>query len=198
MSTKEKQPRSKSSPVTGPIPYLISTSAKEHIEWLKKVFHAKVTGLHWTDAKGSPMLVPTEEAKPEEGWQVMHASLEINGGALYLSDHIQSSGYPEHFVTPADVRENKGRGIMMHLECGDEVDAVWKRAMAEKAASRMELAQQFWGARYGVFVDPYGVEWAVSRSDPDGNASKKAKVEEGEVEVEKEEEDKAHATNGSQ
>lgn len=194
MSTEEKKSRGRPCSVTPPIPYLISSDAVKHVEWLKKVFHAKVTGMHWTDAKGSPMMVPTEEAKPEEGWQVMHASLEIHGGPLYLSDQIQTAGMPQHFVTPADVPKDKGRGIMLHVECGDEVDAIWKRGLAENAVARMEIADQFWGARYGVFVDPFGIEWAVSRSDPEAAPSKKAKA--GDAEGEKKE-DNVQDVNGA-
>lgn len=167
--------RSEPSMVHGAIPYLISSDAQKHMEWMKEVFLAEVTSIHWTDAEGSPLMKETKDAKPEEGWQVMHAEVLINNGPVYLSDHIQSSGYPELAVTPAEVPEGKGRGVMFHLDLGDKVDEVWQRALKAKARVRVDLAVQFWGAKYGVFVDPFGYEWSVSKSESSEKNGKKAK-----------------------
>jgi len=51
--------------------------------------------------------------------------------------------------------------VTIHLELPD-VDAGWKQAVAAGATVEMELADQFWGARYGALSDPFGHRWSLA------------------------------------
>ena len=42
-----------------------------------------------------------------------------------------------------------------------DADAAWKRALDAGAEVRFELADQFWGDRYGQVKDPYGFIWSI-------------------------------------
>ena len=42
-----------------------------------------------------------------------------------------------------------------------DADAAWNRAVEAGATVRMELADQFWGDRYGQVEDPFGHRWSI-------------------------------------
>ena len=45
--------------------------------------------------------------------------------------------------------------------CVENVDELFDRAIAAGAKVTLPLANQFWGARYGQMVDPFGHSWAL-------------------------------------
>jgi uncharacterized glyoxalase superfamily protein PhnB len=49
----------------------------------------------------------------------------------------------------------------MHLQVAD-ADAMFKQAIDAGATVRMPIADQFWGDRYGVLIDPFGHSWSVA------------------------------------
>ena len=48
----------------------------------------------------------------------------------------------------------------MHLQVSDP-DAWWNRSLEAGATVVMELADQFWGDRYGQLRDPFGHVWSI-------------------------------------
>jgi PhnB protein len=89
---------------------------------------------------------------PDE--RVMHADLVLpNGGVFFLNDD-----FPEH--GPSRAPGTAPSPVTIHLELND-VDAVWQQALAAGATVEMPLADQFWGARYGVLRDPFGHRWSL-------------------------------------
>ena len=42
------------------------------------------------------------------------------------------------------------------------MDAVWRKALENGATVCSELKVQFWGDKYGTFLDPMGFQWAVA------------------------------------
>ena len=88
--------------------------------------------------------------------RVLHADLHLpNGGVFFLCDDFPERGgsrTPQAFG---------GTPVTIHLEFPD-VDAVWHRAVAAGAKVEMDLADQFWGARYGVLTDPFGYRWSLA------------------------------------
>lgn len=96
-----------------------------------------------------------EEAQrmPAEGSdKLMHAHLYINGSSLLMSDDFPEFMGGKEASAPASVT--------MHLEV-DDADRWWKRAVAAGATVKMELADQFWGDRYGQLLDPFGHSWSI-------------------------------------
>jgi PhnB protein len=87
----------------------------------------------------------------EDGKRIMHAHLKINGGSLMLNDE-----FPEFMSAPA----TPPGSLVLHLQVPD-ADAAWKRAIDAGAEVRFELADQFWGDRYGQVQDPFGFTWSV-------------------------------------
>lgn len=140
----------------GPVPYLITPGeCTKHVEWLKTVFDAEVKGIHHTD-----------DTKKE----IMHCWLQLNGGPLYLADQccmisekLEEGELPK---TAEGVKVPIGMTspIFTHLQYPTEaaVDAVWRKALDNGATVRSELKEQFWGDKYGTFLDPMGFQWAVA------------------------------------
>jgi uncharacterized glyoxalase superfamily protein PhnB len=54
-----------------------------------------------------------------------------------------------------------GSPVTVHLIV-DDADAWFDRAVAAGATPAMPVADQFWGDRYGVLIDPFGHAWAVA------------------------------------
>jgi PhnB protein len=53
-----------------------------------------------------------------------------------------------------------GSPVTVHLSVTD-ADATFARAAAAGATALMPVSEMFWGARYGVFKDPFGHSWSV-------------------------------------
>ena len=108
--------------------------AAEAIDFYKRAFGAEELMRH-----------PTEDGR------LMHASLKINGGYLMLHDD-----FPEHMGGPSQ----PAASFVLHLSVPD-ADTAWRRALDAGADVRFELADQFWGDRYGQVQDPFGFIWSI-------------------------------------
>lgn len=126
-----------SAAMTGVVPHLTirDNRAAEAIDFYTRAFGAAESGRHLA----------------EDGKRVMHAHLEVNGGALMLNDD-----FPEMTgeASPAP------SGVGLHLDVPD-ADAAWERALAAGASVRFPLDNQFWGQRYGQVTDPFGHIWSI-------------------------------------
>lgn len=121
---------------TGVIPYIVSPDCEKHVEWLKNVFGGELKEIYRTDDN-----------------KVMHCSVVINKGYVYLADRGCSK---------EQSRQVQGDpcGFLCHLNVPDP-NLVWEKAMSNGATTVMELKMQFWGGFWGSFRDPFGYEWAV-------------------------------------
>jgi PhnB protein len=109
--------------------------AADAIDFYKKAFTAEEAARHMAD----------------DGKRILHAHLKINGGSLMLNDE-----FPEFMSAPA----TPPGSLVLHLQVPD-ADAAWKRAVDAGAEVRFELADQFWGDRYGQVQDPFGFTWSI-------------------------------------
>ncbi|MGA2167597.1 MAG: VOC family protein [Terracidiphilus sp.] len=136
------------------IPYIVVSNATAAIDFYKAAFGAVELARH---------------AAPNSN-KLMHASLNINGGVLMMSDDFSASmGKPSQ--TPEALG---GSPVTFHLQVAD-ADAVWAQALAAGAEVTMPLADQFWGDRYGQLRDPFGHLWSIGQSK---NKLTKEEVEE--------------------
>jgi PhnB protein len=86
--------------------------------------------------------------------KVMHAELLIGDSRLFVNEE-----FPEHGVLPPLALG--GTAVTLHLYVAD-VDAVATRAIAAGATVALPVADQPWGDRYGILVDPFGHRWSVA------------------------------------
>ena len=123
------------------VPYLTVSDGKGAIAFYKKGLAAKEV-----------MRMPADDGK-----RLMHAQLEINGHAVYLSDD-----FPEHAGGNSRTPERFGGtavGMFIQLKAPKEVDQWIARAAKAGAKVVMPATDQFWGDRFGVISDPYGHSW---------------------------------------
>lgn len=121
----------------GVYPYLTVTGGKAALEFYARAFGA------------------TEEyrAYGEDGERIMHARFRVNGGAILMSDDFPEFRGGGEAPAPS--------GVSIHIEVED-ADAWWKRAVDAGAIVTMELADQFWGDRFGQLKDPFGHNWSIA------------------------------------
>jgi PhnB protein len=87
--------------------------------------------------------------------RLMHGQLQINGGALMLTDMGCEDGA-------------EGGVGNMHMQLVVEDGRFWwDRALAAGCTVAMPYERQFWGDDWGMLVDPFGIRWAVLRPGPD-------------------------------
>lgn len=120
------------------IPHLICRDAAAAIDFYTRAFGA------------------TEEIRlPGPDGRLIHACISLGGTRIFLADEMAQVGNhsPQHYG---------GTPVSLHLVVTD-ADAAADRAAKAGAQVVMEVAEQFWGVRYGVVRDPFGHEWAVSQ-----------------------------------
>jgi PhnB protein len=117
--------------------YLTIENAAEAIDYYKDVFGAK------------------ERIRMEApDGKIGHAELEIGDSLLMLSD-----AFPGATSRPPTELGGTTAGAFMYVE---DVDAVVKRAVESGATITMEIADQFWGDRFGSITDPFGHSWSIA------------------------------------
>jgi PhnB protein len=118
-------------------PYLAVDDAAEAIEYYKKAFGAKERGrMDAPDGK------------------IGHAELEIGDSIVMLSDPFPNSSTR----TPKELGGTSA-SVFLYVE---DVDAVVQRAVDAGATVTMEVADQFWGDRFGTIADPFGHSWSIA------------------------------------
>jgi len=124
----------------GIIPYLaMGGRAGEACDFYVRAFGAE-------DAQRIP--------QPDGGPGLMHAQIAINGGHLYMTDHMGEGTAPT---------ANFGH---LQLEVADG-RAWWERAVAAGCAVVMPYERQFWGDDWGLLEDPFGLKWGILQAGTD-------------------------------
>jgi len=88
-----------------------------------------------------------------DGASIMHSELLLGDSRFFVVDE-----FPGAAVSPTTLG---GTSITLHLYVND-VDALFDRAVAAGATVLMPVADQFWGDRYGMLVDPFGHRWSIA------------------------------------
>jgi PhnB protein len=118
-------------------PYLAVEDAAEAIEYYKRAFGAKER-LRMETPDGS----------------IGHAELEIGDSLVMLSDE-----FPQGSTRSPKELGGTCAGVFLYVE---DADAVVKRAVDAGATVTMEVADQFWGDRFGSITDPFGHSWSIA------------------------------------
>jgi PhnB protein len=61
---------------------------------------------------------------------------------------------------PWETEAPKPQGFNLQLVVADG-DAWWSRALAAGCTVVMPFERQFWGDRWGMVRDPFGIDWAI-------------------------------------
>ncbi|WP_239491153.1 VOC family protein [Luteitalea sp. TBR-22] len=99
--------------------------------------------------------VPGGQFTAEQGEQIMHATLNIGGSQLMLSD-----AYPGLQVAPGT-----NMNVAVHYTDTSIVEAQFAK-LAEGGRVETPLQDTFWGARFGQLVDRFGISWMFNAELP--------------------------------
>jgi PhnB protein len=118
-------------------PYLAVDDAAAAIDYYKKAFGAQER-VRMTGPDG----------------RIGHAELAIGDSLIMLSDPMpQASTRP-----PGDLGGTSG-SVFLYVP---DVDGVVQKSVDAGATVTMEVADQFWGDRFGVITDPFGHVWSIA------------------------------------
>jgi PhnB protein len=82
--------------------------------------------------------------------QVMHGRLSNGGLLLMASDGLQE--------VPV-----KGNQVNLNINCSSEKEINnFFEKLSEGGKITMPLADQFWGARFGMLIDKFGIAWMLN------------------------------------
>jgi PhnB protein len=125
----------------GVTPYLIVDGASRAIDFYKKAFGA------------------TELFRMPMGDKIGHAELKIGKSVVMMADEHPDMGHkgPKAYGgTPVS--------LMFYVE---DVDSVFKNAIASGAKEVKGVADQFYGDRSGTLSDPFGHVWTIATHKED-------------------------------
>ena len=115
-----------------------------------------------------------------EGWKYFHlGALSVSRDHLLLAYSTDTSGSEKFLLRIKDLTSGKllpdtikntsasiawanDSRTLYYLQL-DDAKAVWDQAIAAGATVVMPLKDQFWGERYGQFLDPFGHQWSVGQ-----------------------------------
>lgn|SRR5262249_39926736 len=123
-------------------PHLVVRNAAGAIDFYQKAFGAESERVH----------------KMPDG-KVMHAELRIGDSPIMLGEEA-----PDWGVLSPQTIGNTSTVIHLFVE---DVDSLYKRAVAAGCTATMPVQDQFWGDRYGQVVDPYGHKWSIATHKED-------------------------------
>jgi PhnB protein len=124
-------------------PYLIIKDAASAIEFYKKAFDA----------------TEVERIADPDG-KVRHGEIRIGDSMFMITD--ESPEYPE-WLGPLS---RGGTPVHIYLYVED-VDEVFKRAIAAGARELLPVQDQFYGDRWGGVTDPFGHVWYIATHKED-------------------------------
>ena len=120
-------------------PYLMVDDASAAIDFYQRAFGATET-----------MRLVAEDGR------VGHAHLQIGEASVMLADE-----HPEQVPNMRGPRTLGATTVSLHLSVAN-VDALVERAVAAGATAERPVADQAYGERTGVLVDPFGHRWFVA------------------------------------
>jgi PhnB protein len=120
-------------------------NCEEALNFYKDVFDAEVTTLlRFEEAPEGVMQIP-EGAKQ----LIMHATLEFGGNTLMMSDHLNKDF-------------SRGNSYSLSINASEEEVSSIYNSLLEGGLVIMPFNDAFWGGKFGMLVDKYGVQWMMT------------------------------------
>lgn len=100
--------------------------------------------------------VPSQGVPASEGDKLMHVALPIGQGTLLMgSDRIEAMG-----------AGTRGDNFAISIQTDSEAEATRIfDGLAADGQVTMPLQETFWGARFGMLIDKFGIQWMVNQEN---------------------------------
>ena len=119
-------------------------NCEEALNFYKEALGGKV--LQVSKMGEGPMEVP-EHVKGK----IMHARLKIGENVLYMSDTFD----------PASIVQGNNVSLSLQPETIAQTEDLFNKLSAGGTV-KMPLEDTFWGARFGMFTDKFGIHWMIN------------------------------------
>lgn len=119
-------------------PYLCVKDAHAMIEFYKKAFGARAENVS---------LIPDTNS-------VMHAEVWIGDMVFFINDEFPTY----NALAPVTTGHTSSS---VHIQVSEGLDELYNQAVAAGAQGVMPPADQFWGDRFAMVVDPSGHKWSI-------------------------------------
>ena len=83
--------------------------------------------------------------------KVMHARLQIGESVLYMSDTFD----------PTSVKQGNNVSLSLEIEDTTKLEKLFTNLSAGGTV-KMPLEDTFWGARFGMLTDKFGIHWMMN------------------------------------
>ena len=83
--------------------------------------------------------------------KIMHARLKIGENVLYMSDTFD----------PASIIQGNNVSLSLQPETIAQTEDLFNKLSAGGTV-KMPLEDTFWGARFGMFTDKFGIHWMIN------------------------------------
>jgi len=124
------------------VPYLnFNGNAAEALAFYTKALNGKV--LYHQKFGDAPMDTPADQKD-----RIMHATFQAGNLTLMVSDTMP--GQP--------AIQGTNMYLSMHFDTVQEIEKTFA-ALTEGASNLMPLQDTFWGARFGMLTDKFGINW---------------------------------------
>jgi PhnB protein len=123
-------------------PYLIVKGAARALEFYKKAFNA--TELYRMEGPGGT---------------IGHAEFQIGDSRIMIADE-----FPDMGARSPETIGGSPVGLCIYIE---DVDALFKQALAAGGKQERPVVDQFYGDRSGTLRDPFGHQWTLATHKED-------------------------------
>jgi PhnB protein len=123
-------------------------NCEEAINFYKDCLDGEILSMNYFEnsPEDSPIVVPADFKK-----KVMHVTMKFSGGTIMACDNP-----PQHNVIV-------GNNINLSIGLDDTAEAdKYFNKLSEGGKVMMEMQDTFWGARFGMFTDKYGINWMIN------------------------------------
>ncbi len=120
-------------------------NCKEAMEFYKGCFGGELT---LQTVGESPM---AKDMPPQTQSNIMHATLKNDSIVLMGADSMKPENY------------SIGNAVILTVVCdsADEIKALFEK-LSQGGTVTMPLADQFWGATFGMLTDKFGLHWMLN------------------------------------
>lgn len=122
-------------------------NCRQAMQFYGKCLGAELMLSPFSDAPGTP---------PEVKDRIMHARLSKGSSALLMASDTQP-GMP--------FQPGTNFSVSVHCESVEEIDKFFA-ALSENGQIAMPLQDTFWGARFGMLKDQFGIHWMFNYEYP--------------------------------
>lgn len=130
-------------------PYLnFPGNTEEAFNFYKSVFGGDFTALQrFKDTPEAGKVADNEKN------MIMHVALPVGNNVLMATDSLESMGQ----------KLNPGNNfyLSVNADSREEADKIFN-ALSSGGKATMPMADQFWGAYFGMLTDKFGIKWMVS------------------------------------